>query len=141
VPLSLAGKGILICVTMNGETSDIELNFLVWIQQLKEILVKLWSWIAGYILEVLLCCNFALFPAKFFLQKKNIYQTFLYPSKGSYLGFPKQNSQILLPLSEFCAIAMFVIVACVNWHMSVPNLVKIDLLVQKLITHTNILTA
>jgi hypothetical protein len=29
VPLSLAGKGILICVTMNGETSDIELNFLV----------------------------------------------------------------------------------------------------------------
>jgi len=29
VPLSLEGKDTLICVTMNGETSDIELNFFV----------------------------------------------------------------------------------------------------------------
>lgn len=70
----------------------------------------------------------------FFLQKKNIYQICLYPSKGSCLGFPKQNSQNLFPISEICAVAMFVIIACMNWHMSVPNLVKIDLLVQKLIT-------
>jgi len=73
----------------------------------------------------------------FFLRKKNIYQIFLYPNKGSYLGFPKQNLQNLFPISEFCATAMFVIVACMNWHMSVPNLVKIDLLIQKLITYTH----
>ena len=70
----------------------------------------------------------------FFLQKKNIYQIFLYPSKGSYLGFPKQNSK---PISEFCTTGMFVIVACMNWHMSVPNLLKIYLLVQKLIACTH----
>jgi hypothetical protein len=79
------------------------------------------------------------FTAMFFLQKNTVYPFFLYRGKGTYI-FPSRTHQNVFHISEVCATAKFVIVDCMNWHVSIPSLVELDLLVQKLITHSIIIS-